>query len=349
MADPTKTSLEFLSRSVRRHPNDRLIRSIAHVAENSPQVRSMLISATIKYAQPGWRSLDLVREFSAELTAHDFLSALTAGGRTVTRELLSVFSSADRSSPPGLDYAEAIIDRRFIEAFDIWKEFPEVEAFLNSLPMPAETPEGRSIAVVLPGPADSDHGRQIDSHDVVGRTVLIAPTTSGALSVGTRFDVAFLNWNRFQEIRNSASPMVIEADRIVTSVGFRHRSTPSWLSTEVDYELENVRTPTSLRSYMPLKIVTWCLQRGFRPTLYCADFYLGSTPYQSPDYDSLRILETEIGPVVSYLRHDVFFSHAALRHWRSQGAIFARGRLAEILDLDGRSFAEALQNRWGSK
>jgi hypothetical protein len=309
----------------------------------------MLISATIKHAQPDWRSLDLVREFGTDLTAHDFLSALTAGGRKVSQELLSVLSSADLPRLPCLDYAEAILDKQFIEAFDIWKEFPEVETYMNALPMPAETPQSSSIAVVLPGPADSDYGQQIDSHDFVGRTGLRAPTTSEALSVGTRFDVAFLNWNRFQEIRRSTNPLVIDADRIVTSAGFRHRSTPSWLSTEVGFELERYETPTSLRSYMPLKIVTWCLQRGIRPTLYCADFYLGSTPYQSPDYDSMRILETGDDHVVSYLRHDVFFTHAALRHWHSNGAILARGRLAEILDLDGQSFAEALQIRWRSK
>jgi hypothetical protein len=227
MAHPNTSPLEFLNRLVRRYPNDRLIRSIAYVAGNSPRVRSMLISATIKHAQPDWRSLDLVGEFGTDLTAHDFLSALTAGGRKVSQELLSVLSSADLPRLPCLDYAEAILDKQFIEAFDIWKEFPEVETYMNALPMPAETPQSSSIAVVLPGPADSDYGQQIDSHDFVGRTGLRAPTTSEALSVGTRFDVAFLNWNRFQEIRRSTNPLVIDADRIVTSSGFRHRSTPS--------------------------------------------------------------------------------------------------------------------------
>jgi hypothetical protein len=63
----------------------------------------------------------------------------------------------------------------------------------------------------------------------------------------------------------------------------------------------------------------------------------------------MGLLETEDDHILSYLRHDVFFNHAALRQWFRQGVILARGRLADLLDLDGPSFAEALQNHWGSK
>ncbi|MFM8857298.1 MAG: hypothetical protein ACKOI2_08875, partial [Actinomycetota bacterium] len=172
---------------------------------------------------------------------------------------------------------------------------------------------------------------------------------SDATKIGTRFDYAFLSWHRFEEVIRSQSPMNIDANHIVTSVGHRHRSVPSWLRTDVAFELEKFETPTVSRTYLPLRIVPWCLQRGIRPTLYCADFYLGSASYQSADYDSMQLLATEEDHILSYLRHDVFFNHAALRHWHKHGVILARGRLAEILDLDGRSFAEALQNRWRSR
>lgn len=330
-------------------PSDRLIRAMSVPARLSRPARSTLIHVALEHAQPGWRSLDLVNEFGSDLPVLDFMSALTAGRRELTRPRIALLSTADRPRLPHLEYVHAVLERRFIDAFDMWKEFPAVEGCLDSLPMPRESAATHSMAVVLPGPAGSDHGREIDSHDFVSRTGLMAPVPREAQSVGTRFDYAFVNWNRFEEITKSKDAMRIDADRIVTYVGLRNRPKPSWLTSDVEFELERVRTPTCPRTYMPLLIVPWCLNRGIRPTLYCADFYLGSTSYQSPDYDSMRLLETEEDHILSYLRHDVFFNHAALRHWYVHGAILARGRLAELLELDGRSFAEVLNNRWGSR
>jgi hypothetical protein len=340
-----------IRRVVGRFPHDRLIRAMAVLARMSRQSRSTLTHVILEHAQPGWRSLDLVNDFNSGLEVRHFMSALTAGRRELTRPRIALLSNLDRPHPSHLDYVHTILDRRFLEAFDMWEAFPAVEPSLNSLPLPSQPRWSLTMAVVLPGPADSEFGSEIDSHDLVGRTSidLAAPATSEARSVGTRFDYAFVNWNRFNEISASVDPVKIDADRIVTFAGLRNRPRPPWLTADVSFELGQVATPTIPRTYMPLRIVPWCFRRGFYPTLFCADFYLGSTPYRSADYDWMRQLETEDDLILSYLRHDVFFNHAALRYWYRHGVIHARGRLAEILELDGRGFAEALQERWGSR
>jgi len=343
----------LIRRIVGAFPRDRMIRAIAVPARMSRQARSTLIDVTLEHARPSWRSPYLVHEFGSALPAGHLISALTAGNRKLIRSRISLMSSLDRPRLSDLEYAQAILDGQFLKAFDIWKTFPDVDRCLNSLPLPPETPVGRTMAVVLPGHADSDYGQEIDGHDLVGRVGLSIPAASEATKIGSRFDYAFVysfaNWHRFEEIARSCDPMRIHTGPIVTCVGLRKRPKPSWLEIDVEFELTRVECPTCPRAYMPLRIVPWCIERGIRPTLYCADFYLGSTAYQSADYDVMRLLETEEDHILSYLRHDVFFNHAALRHWYDLGVIRARGRLAELLNLDGRSFAEALQNRWGSK
>lgn len=334
-------------------PLDRMVRAIAVPARVSRQARSTLVHVTLEHAQPGWRSLDLVHEFGSALPAGHLISALTAGNRKLIRQRVSLMSSLDRPRLSYVEYAQAILDRRFLQAFDIWRTFPDVDRCLNSLPLPPETPAGRTMAVVLPGRADSDYGQEIDGHDLVGRVGLSIPKASEVTMIGSRFDYAFVysftNWHRLEEITRSRDPMTIHSGSIITCAGLRKCPKPSSLEIDVEFELKRVECPTCPRAYMPLRIVPWCIERGIRPTLYCADFYLGSTAYQSADYDLRRLLETEEDHLLSYLGHDVFFNHAALRHWYVLGVIRARGRLAELLDLDGRSFAEALQNRWGSK
>ncbi|MFM8857395.1 MAG: hypothetical protein ACKOI2_09365, partial [Actinomycetota bacterium] len=124
---------------------------------------------------------------------------------------------------------------------------------------------------------------------------------------------------------------------------------PAWLSTPIEFDLTKFYPPTSPFSYAPLRIVPYCHQRGLLPRLFFSDFYLGDVAYQASHYDPKITLNTSTKHTRSYLLHDVFFTHAALQKWHRNEVIQARGRLAELLELDGRSFAQSIQHRWGKR
>ena len=145
--------------------------------------------------------------------------------------------------------------------------------------------------------------------------------------------IAEIKYSRNSELCNSLDRLTI----------------PEWLSTPIDFTLRSFDPPTSPFSYAPLRIVPYCHHRGILPTLYFADFYLGDVAYQSAHYDPKNAPGAPRDHTRSYLLHDVYFTHAALQMWCRNEVIEARGRLAELLDLDGRSFAHSIQQRWGKR
>ena len=71
--------------------------------------------------------------------------------------------------------------------------------------------------------------------------------------------------------------------------------------------------------------------------------------YQAAHYDPKFTLNTSLKHTRSHLLHDVFFTHAALQKWYRNEVIQIRGRLAELLELDGRSFTQSIQHHWGKR
>lgn len=337
-----------LTRVARRYPRavpGRLLRSLS---SSSPTARAFALEIALTTSRPTSRNRAVIDDLARGLPTRDLVSALTAGRSSLTRTRLDALSSIATEPILGLDFATAFLERRFVDAYEIWRQIPDVAMALAALPTPDPSTLTRSMAVVLPGPTDSSLGDDIDHHDLVARTGTTAPTRTDAASIGSRFDVAFLNVPRYRELGDSHVPLPIDADRIVTDPSCRSDSRPPWLDVPVEFDLAEVETPSAPHSYITMRIVPWCHARGFRPTLYFADFYLSQAPYQSADYDPSHRLEEGNVIIRYYLTHDVFFTHAALQKWRSHGAIHTCGRLDELLSLDGHSFAQAIQDRWAT-
>lgn len=260
--------------------------------------------------------------------------------RTVRRS-----SQAPASVLSAVSYTRAILEARFSDAYQIWLQFPAVGECLEHLPTP-RAPAGTagSIAVVLPGPATNSFGAEIDGHSLVARTSFGIPDPSQVDLLGSRYDIAFLNRDRFRLIeRGEASP---PAGRVVTKPSDAGHVTGGTGPSGVEFGLVSPSLPTSQYTFLPLVLVPWCFRADLKPTLYNADFYLGSEIYQDATYDPKALLN-EAGDIIrSYLRHDVFFTHAALQKWALDGHLVARGTLGDILDWDGAEFAAALERKW---
>jgi hypothetical protein len=299
--------------------------------------------------KPDWRRHGLFETFESRLPSRDVITALAATKNSRNAEL---YTSLDQlTSRPSIcvNYTRAFVERRFVDAYDNWLDIPEVPHALESLAIPKLESLSRTMAVVLPGPTDGAYGNDIDSQDIVARTGILGPTLDETALIGSRFDVSFLNAPRFQELVQSPEPMETSARRFVVDPMLRRTTVPAWLSTPIDFELTMVHPPSSPFSYAPLRIVPYCHQRGILPRLYFADFYLGDVAYQASHYDPKVRLDTSRKHTRSYLLHDVFFTHAALQKWYRNDVIQVRGRLADLLELDGRSFAQSIQHRWGKR
>ena len=120
------------------------------------------------------------------------------------------------------------------------------------------------------------------------------------------------------------------------------------LRAPISFDLVEPALPTASATYLILPITLWALERHRSPpSLYCADFYLGASAYAQKTYDAKEYLKGAQDVRLSYLAHDVFFVHAALRRWAEEGRIRPRGTLADLLALDGPTFAARIQGRWG--
>jgi hypothetical protein len=193
---------------------------------------------------------------------------------------------------PALEYVRAFFERRFVDAFDIWQQFPEVDEELASLALPPGDALTRSMASVLPGPADVPYGDEIDAHDLVARTGIVAPAPEDSVLVGSRFDISFFNTPRFRKMLLSPEPIVSSAGRFVVDEKFRKMKRPTWMSTPIEFDMREFHPPASHYSYAPLRIVRWSHERGILPTLYFADFYLGDIVYHSGHYDPAEMLKS---------------------------------------------------------
>lgn len=337
-----------LARFVRRFPHVIPTRLLRSLNPSNPRAQSFALEVALTKKRSTRKRRAYIDQIARHLPARDLVGALNVGRYTLFRTRIDAMSSAAGEPIQGLDFARAFYERRFLDAYGIWQEIPEVALALGTLRAPAPSELARTMAVVLPGPTDASRGFEIDHHDLVGRTSVRTPAPKDTESSGSRTDIAFLNVPRYRELCHSRDPLRIDVNRIVTDPNCRRTTRPSWLTVPVDFEMNEVETPAAPHSYVTLRIVKWCHAHGILPTLYCADFYLSRVPYQSEEYDPSHRLEKVDAVIRSYLTHDVFFTHAALQKWRHLGVIKTRGRLDELLDLDGHSFAGAIQDRWGS-
>jgi len=315
----------------------------------STRARAFLLREMLAHWKSDWRHRALFEKFEARLPSRTVISAIAE--ITYSRNSVLYNSLDQLTSRPSLcvAYARAFIERRFVDAYDIWLEIPEVSKVLESLKIPQRDSLTRTMAVVLPGSTDGMYGSEIDSRDLVARTGIVGPTTDEINLIGSRFDISFLNSPRFHELVRSQEPVETAAQRFVIDTVLRQLTIPEWLSTPIDFTLRSFDPPTSPFSYAPLRIVPYCHHRGILPTLYFADFYLGDVAYQSAHYDPKNAPGAPRDHTRSYFLHDVYFTHAALQMWCRNEVIKARGRLAELLELDGRSFAHSIQQRWGKR
>lgn len=319
------------------------------LAGSNTGAQSFLLRSMLSRCRPEWKSLGNFRKLAAQLPNRDVIFALTMTRHSRDLELMNRLDRLTSRSIPALDYTRAFFDRRFVDAHDIWSEFPEVAKCLDDLDVPNVEGLTRSVAVVLPGPAIGNYGNEIDQHDLVARTGIEAPTPDDGESIGSRFDISFPNSKRFQRLLQSTEPVPIPADRLVVNREFEQIRLPNWLNNSVECGLKVIPLPTTFSSFAPLRIVPWAHRQNILPTLYFADFYLGETSYQSAHYDLKSISHDWQRYVRSYLKHDVFYTHRVLQIWRQRKVIRTRGRLDELLDLDGRSFAQSIQHRWGKR
>lgn len=326
--------------------SDRLFRIGAIFAGSNTRAQAFLLRSVLGHWRPEWRSLELFRRYQNTLPPREVIHALVSTKHACNLDLLDRLDQTIDRPSIYIDFTRAMIERRFIDAYQFWREIPGELTTLDSLPQPAAGALEGSLALVLPGPADGEFGAEIDAHDCVSRTSLLAPTVDDRTSIGSRFDIAFLAERRYIDLVRSHSPVDVPAGRIVVDPALTDFRTPSWLTTPIAFELEKFDVPGAPYAYLPLRIITWAHEQGLRPTLYCADFYLGQVTYQSADYNQTNLLQNSNDFIRSYLMHDVFFAHAAFQCWYRAGTIHARGRLAEILELDGHQFAQALENRW---
>jgi hypothetical protein len=308
----------------------------------------MVTYSAIRYHCPEGPGFAAALRRAGSQPASDLIRPLVHSERPITAERLDELIRLTDPVPRAFHYARALIDRRFVDAYAIWTGIPEVERCLRTLQVlsPAVSQE-RTIAVVLPGTASGPFGDEIDDHDVVARTGTLPPSPSDQHELGHRFDIALLNQDRYTRLVSARPTPEVPASKVVTTEGCAALGAPLDLAERVEYGLPTLQLPTSDLAYIPIKAVPWCLRNGMRPTLYNGDFYTGDERYQDNGYDATEMLSRTRGIVDSYLKHDVFFCHALLRVWLDSGWLDARGRLDEILRLDGAQFAELLEGRWG--
>lgn len=342
-----QTIKRAISDFIERHPCPTTFQLGATLTRSSRRAQTFLLREVLAHWKPEWRSRALFENFEARLPGRDVISALAATKRSRNSELYNSLDQLTSRPSACVGYTRAFVERRFVDAYDIWLHIPEVSQALESLAIPKRNSLTRTMAVVLPGSTAGAFGSEIDSHTFVARAGIIGPAVDETALIGSRFDVSFLSSPRYRKLLQAPEPVETVPQRLVVDQKLSRLTIPQWLTTPIDFQLMPFQPPTSPFSYVPLRIVPYCHHRGILPTLYFADFYLGDVAYQSAHYDPQITLDTSRDHTRSYLLHDVYFTHAALQKWCRNEVIQARGRLAELLDLDGRSFAHSIQQRWG--
>lgn len=338
-----------ISNFIERNASPRTFQFGATLTRSGRPAQTFLLGEMLVHWKPDWRRLALFEKFEVRLPSRDVISALAATKHSRNPELYNTLDQLSSRPSVCVDYTRAFVERRFVDAYDIWLHIPEVSQALESLAVPKRNSLPRTMAVVLPGSTTGTFGSEIDSHTIVARTGIIGPAVDETALIGSRFDVSFLSSPRYRKLIQAPEPVKTVAQCLVVDRKLSRLPIPRWLTTPIEFQLMPFQSPTSPFSYVPLRIVPYCHHRGILPTLYFADFYLGDVAYQSAHYDPQSTLDTSRDHTRSYLLHDVYFTHSALQKWYRNEVIQVRGRLADLLDLDGRSFAELIQQRWGKR
>ena len=71
--------------------------------------------------------------------------------------------------------------------------------------------------MVLPGTASGPFGDEIDAHDLVARTGTLPPPPSDQHELGHRFDIAFLNRDRYTRLVATRPTPEVRAPKVVTN------------------------------------------------------------------------------------------------------------------------------------
>lgn len=235
-------------------------------------------------------------------------------------------------------YAQAMLAGKFSEAYTLWSDFHNGE--LSQSPVSCD--QG-TIALVLPGTPSSDAGDSIEAHDFVGRTTRPPSEPEHHASQGARSDFLFVNIHNAKRLLRQ--PAEASAPTSILPRKLAGRSTGGH---NVRFEIDNIRGTTTPFTYITLRVVDWCLRQGLRPTLYHADFYLSEQTYLNPTHHGAKTVNERASILWSYFSHDLFFAHDYLRKLKLDGVIHAEGTLAELLDLDGPSFAARAENHHGT-
>lgn len=244
------------------------------------------------------------------------------------------------------EFIYRFLDRDFTGAYKAWLSLESTRVSFHLFPsvIDGTNQAGANMALVLPGLAEEDYGALIDSYAVVARTGLSYPAESDAPRIGVRYDIAFLNYEKYQSYLASSRcdlPWVI-TKKISSKSGL-----PA-CDSRVDFFLESPRTSYSAYTYFTNDICDWCFAGStYKPVLFNGDFYLGGRAYQDASYCSRMASADVDGIIKSYFVHDVFFSHAHLSHLYHVGLVEAHGNIERLLKMSGEDFAAVLQHTWG--
>ena len=271
--------------------------------------------------------------------------------RQIEGLLVHVDERAQRAVPTAgrtLRYALSLLRGEASDAYALWSALPETQQALELLQARVKLLAPASstrLAVVLPGMPDADYSTEIEGHDLVARTTLphLSPPHE---KTGARTDLVFLNLDRARQLKpdGPVTPPVVTKRTSRRAVARLRQG----LRAPISFDLVEPALPTASATYLILPITLWALERHRSPpSLYCADFYLGASAYAQKTYDAKEYLKGAQDWRLAYLAHDVFFVHAALRRWAEEGRIRPRGTLADLLALDGPTFAARIQGRWG--
>lgn len=332
-------------RLARTFRSTKLLHLSSKLAANDIPARSQIFYAALRHFDTTTFKLDEILQNVEKLTVQEVLSPLIESPN-ISRTTVAELSVRTAGSIPAFCYADAMLNRRYTEAFSIWRDIHAVTLCLDSLPAPDRKGSTADIAVVLPGATEGKFGSEIDSAALVGRVGIYDPSPETAATLGTRFDISFLNRFTYSKyVENNFLPTVA-ASEIVTHPMCKTLDSERKRKVRVSFDLPLINLPTSNYCYLPLRIVPWCFDRGLKPTLYFGDFYLGDSPYQNRGYNPEGSIKGSDDVVLSYFKHDVFFCHAALRTWSQLGQISARGVLLDLLNLDGAALSEILESKW---
>jgi hypothetical protein len=267
-----RTIKSVFSELIDRHPSAAFFQLGAILTRLNTRARSFLLREMLIHWKHDWRRHELFEKYESRLTSRDVISALAELKRPRNNELHNTLDHLTSRPNVCVDYTRAFVERRLVDAYDIWLLIPEVSQVLESLAVPKQNSLTRTMAVVLPGSIDGKYGRDIDGHDLVARTGITGPTIDETALIGSRFDVSFLNSPRYRKLVQAPEPVETVPQRLVVDQDLNRSKIPQWLTTPIDFHLLPFHPPASPFSYIPLRIVPYSHHRGILPTLYFADF-----------------------------------------------------------------------------